>query len=265
LRRMIRTALEKMARGWAFPRRLPPTVGGSRIWISPDARLRLLQPGAGGFDKGLLDWASCLVHRGHKVWDIGANVGVFAFAAAGRAGAAGRVLAVEPDPWLFGLLQRSRAANRGGLAPVELLCAAVADRSGVARFTIAGRGRASNYLADVPLAEVGEREQFLVPTVTADALVETAFPPDLVKIDVERAELLVLRGAGRLLAEVRPALLLEVAESNAEAVRELLGAARYRLFDAAEPARGFPPVARPVWDTLALPEERAAAWLARSG
>lgn len=74
-----------------------------------------------------------------------------------------------------------------------------------------------------------------------------------------------LRGAGRLLAEVRPALLLEVAESNAEAVGALLAAARYRLFDAAEPAEGFPPVARPVWETLALPEERAAAWLARGG
>jgi hypothetical protein len=111
---MIRATLEKLARGWAFPRRLPRTVGGSRIWISPDARLRLLQPGTRGFDKGLLDCASVLVQPGHKVWDIGANVGVFAFAAAGRAGSGGRVLAVEPDPWLFGLLQRSRAAPRAG-------------------------------------------------------------------------------------------------------------------------------------------------------
>jgi FkbM family methyltransferase len=171
------------------------------------------------------------------------------------------VLAVEPDPWLFGLLQRSRNANLGGgLGPVELLCAAVADRSGVARLQIAARGRAANALAGFGSSQMGGvREELLVPTVTLDGLLDATFAPDLVKIDVEGAELLVLRGAGRLLAEVRPALLLEVAESNAEPVGELLTAARYRLFDAAEPAKGFPPVARPVWDTLALPEEQGAA------
>jgi hypothetical protein len=30
-------------------------------------------------------------------------------------------------------------------------------------------------------------------------------------------------------------------------------------------APAFAPLARPVWDALALPEERAAAWLARGG
>ncbi|MCL6608968.1 MAG: FkbM family methyltransferase, partial [Geminicoccaceae bacterium] len=111
--------------------------------------------------------ARWLVGPGRRVWDIGANVGVFAFAAAGRAGADGRVLAVEPDPWLFALLQHSRAANRGGLAPVELLCAAVADRSGLARLQIAARGRAANTLAGFGSSQMGGvREELLVPTVT---------------------------------------------------------------------------------------------------
>jgi FkbM family methyltransferase len=264
---VIRSALERFARGRTIGRRLPADLGGGRLFVSPDARLAFLLPGDGSFDEPLLDRARALLEPGDKVWDIGANVGVFAFAAAGRAGPGGRVLAVEPDPWLFGLLQRSRAANRGGgLAQVELLCAAVADRSGLARLEIAARGRAANTLAGFGSSQMGGvREELLVPTVTLDELLGATFAPDLVKVDVEGAELLVLRGAARLLAEVRPALLLEVAESNAEAVRELLGAARYRLFDAAEPARGFPPVARPVWDTLALPEERAGAWLARGG
>jgi FkbM family methyltransferase len=264
---VIRSALERLARGRTIGRRLPADLGGGRLFVSPDARLAFLLPGERSFDEPLLDRARALLRPGQKVWDIGANVGVFGFAAAGRAGSGGRVLAVEPDPWLFGLLQRSRAANRGGmLAPVELVCAAVADRAGVARLQIATRGRAANALVGFGSSQMGGvREELLVPTVTLDELLEATFAPDLVKVDVEGAELLVLRGAGRLLAEVRPALLLEVAESNAGAVGELLAAARYRLFDAAEPARGFPPVARPVWDTLALPEERAAAWLARSG
>ncbi len=58
------------------------------------------------------------------------------------------------------------------------------------------------------------------------------------------------------LAEVRPTLLLEVGEANADAVTELLGRAGYRLHDAADPERGLPEVDRAVWDTLALPTER---------
>ncbi|MCS7269403.1 MAG: FkbM family methyltransferase, partial [Geminicoccaceae bacterium] len=103
----------------------------------------------------------------------------------------------------------------------------------------------------------GVRDELLVPTVTLDQLLEASFAPELVKIDVEGEELLVLRGAERLLREVRPRLLIEVAETNAEPVTELLRAAGYRLFDAAEPGKGLPPVDRAVWDTLAVPEERA--------
>ncbi len=259
---MLRPLAERLVRGRSFWRRLPATVGGAGLFVSGDARLRNLLPGTGAFDPDLLAQARCLVEAGGSTWDIGANVGVFAFAAAGLTGKDGRVLAVEPDPWLFGLLQRSRTANRrrDDLARVELLCAAVSNSPGVARFQIAARGRASNALLGFGNSQMGGvREELLVPTVTLDQLLETAFSPDLVKIDVEGAELVVLRGARRLLAEVRPRLLLEVAEPNAEAITAILRSAGYTLFDAADPARGLPPVDRAVWDTYAIPAERAGA------
>ena len=256
---MVRSLAEKMARGIVFRRRLPPEVGRSLLWVSPDSALQFLKPKYSEGLRGALAQASSLVRDAEFVWDIGANVGVFAFAVAGLVGKHGRVLAVEPDPWLFGLLQRSRAANRrrDDLAAVELLCTAVSDRPGVARFQIAARGRASNALAGFGNSEMGGvREELLVPTVTLDQLLETTFPPDLVKIDVEGAELLVLQGARRLLAEARPRLLIEVAEPNADAVTTLLRQADYSLFDAADPVRGLPPVHRAVWDTCAIPAER---------
>ena len=50
-----------------------------------------------------------------------------------------------------------------------------------------------------------------VETVSLDHLIEQGWaPPLIVKIDVEGAELRVLRGASRLLAERRPILLLEM-------------------------------------------------------
>lgn len=260
---MIRTFVESLSRGWSFNRRLPLENGGAKLIVSGEAQLKFLKPGSAAFDPTLLAQARALLRPGVRAWDIGANVGVFAFAAAGLAGRGGRVLAVEPDPWLFGLLQRSRAANRGReLAEVELLCAAAAEKSGVARFAIAARGRASNALLGFGNSQMGGvREELLVPIVTLDQLLEATFPPEIVKIDVEGAELLVLQGGRRLLAEVRPALLLEVAEGNAQAVTSILREARYHLFDAADPARALPPVERAVWDTLALPAERAAGRL----
>jgi FkbM family methyltransferase len=257
---MIRRLAERVARKWTVVRSLPTQGVRPKLVVSGEAQLKYLRPGSHGFDRSLLAQARALLRPGLSVWDIGANVGVFAFAAAGLAGPAGRVLAVEPDPWLFGLLQRSRAANRGGqLAPVELLCAAVSDRPSVARFAIAARGRAANALAGFGSSQMGGvREELLVPTVTLDQLVDATFPPELVKIDVEGAELLVLDGAERLLREVRPTLLVEVAAGNAEAATERFRRAGYRLHDAAEPEKGFPEIDRCVWDTLAVPEERAA-------
>ncbi|BCX19561.1 MAG: hypothetical protein KatS3mg117_3243 [Geminicoccaceae bacterium] len=129
----------------------------------------------------------------------------------------------------------------------------------VARFAIAARGRAANALSGYGSSQMGGvREELLVPTATLDQLLEAAFPPDLVKIDVEGAELLVLDGAERLLREVRPTLLVEVAAENAEAATERFRRAGYRLHDAAEPEKGFPEIDRCTWDTLAVPAERPA-------
>ena len=70
-----------------------------------------------------------------------------------------------------------------------------------------------------------------VPAVSLDA----AFPPgsrlDLVKIDVEGAEGLVLAGMRRLLADARPALVVEFHDANGWDSRRILLDAGYRLYD----------------------------------
>ncbi len=96
-------------------------------------------------DPPLLRLAAEVVRRGDTVWDIGANLGLFSFAAAVAAGPAGRVLAVEPDTVLAGLLRRSAAVNSGH-APVDVLPAAVSDGLSVARFHVARRNRSTNHL-----------------------------------------------------------------------------------------------------------------------
>jgi FkbM family methyltransferase len=244
-----------------LPRALPADVGAARLYVSPDAQLKYLKADLGSAERSLLDQARALVRPGMRVWDIGANIGVFAFAAAGLAKTSGRVLAVEADPWLFSLLQRSRAASvgsNGGHAPVELLSAAVAGPERMARFAIAARGRAANAIDGLGSTQTGgTREAIMVGQVTLDDILAAAFVPDLVKIDIEGAELLALSCASNLLA-ARPILLAEVTAANSGPLTDLLRSADYTLFDAATPLQGIRRVEACVWDTLAVPTERTA-------
>lgn len=251
---MIRSLLEKLSRGRVLRRRLPPEHGGHALYVSPEAAMKLWRRDLGAVDPFLLSMAGEQVRPGITVWDIGANVGLFAFASAFAAGPSGRVLAVEADGWLAGLIERSAREAPAGYAPVEVKAAAVSDAPGTVTFCIAERGRAGNHLESVPGSTQtgGTRETRQVPAVTLDGLLGSN-PPDLVKIDVEGAELLCLRGAERLLREVRPVVICEVSEENAAEAGAILHRHGYTLFDAAAPPEERRPLERPVWNTLALP------------
>jgi len=254
---MIRSLLEHLSRGRVVRRRLPPEHGGHALFVSPDAALKLWRRDLRQTDPVLFDLARELVRPGDTVWDVGANVGLFTFAAGFAAGSSGRVLAVEVDDWLAGLLRRSARTAGPAYAPVDVLAAAVADRSGIVELRIASRGRAGNHLSAVAGSTQtgGHRETRPVVAVTLDGLLDAFPPPRLLKIDVEGAEVLCLRGAARLLAEVRPTLVCEVTGENAAAVGGILHRHGYTLYDAALPNESREPLALPVWNTLARPGE----------
>lgn len=69
-------------------------------------------------------------------------------------------------------------------------------------------------------------EALQVETVTLDSLLDSHPAPELLKIDVEGGEPAVLRGAERLLAERRPAILIEI---NHRSAADLLRRHGYRL------------------------------------
>lgn len=254
---ILRTVTERATRGLVFRRRLPATFGRARLYVAPDAALKYLKPGISGFDAKLLAVAAEFVTPGMAVWDVGANVGVFSVAAAARSGAAGRVLAVEPDVWLAGVVRRSATANPQSVASIDVVSAAVSDATGLASFTIAARGRASNALESVNGRSQagGARERVWVPTVTADSLLNWG-RPHLVKIDVEGAELLVLAGAKRLLAEVRPVIYIETGMDYQKPAAHVLLEAGYVLIDPAKAPAERKPLTRCSYNTIAMPKER---------
>lgn len=145
--------------------------------------------------------------REATVVDLGANEGAFSagvLAVAPRA----HVIAVEPGP---AALERLRA-RMDGYPNVEIRAVAVARESGSATFHLTGHDHGSSLRA--PRSESREVlgtgaevvETIEVPTLSLDDLVEDR-PLDVLKIDVQGAELDVLRGGPQALARTRAVLL----------------------------------------------------------
>lgn len=147
------------------------------------------------------------------VYDVGANCGWFSV----RAARAGRpVRAFEPVPTTADFAERNLGRIPG--ADTRLVRAAVADAAGTATIHLySSSGNNSMHVRALPpghpLQRTGEIE---VPVVRLDDMVgREGFPaPALIKIDVEGAELAVLRGARETLARHRPVVVMEWAEST---------------------------------------------------
>lgn len=247
----LRSALEQATHRIVVRRRLPAPFGAARIYVSSEGGLRYLGRGMARVDPALMRLAAETVGRGNTVWDIGANLGLFSFAAAVAAGPSGRVLAVEPDTALAGLLRRSAAVNRGH-APVDVLPAAVSDQESVARFNIARRNRSTNHLDGFGTTQAGGvRSTQMVPAVTLDWLAARLGAPDVIKIDVEEAEAAVLAGGARVLG-LASAIICEVAACNAASVGSLLTAHGYAVYDGDLPPGERVPAADAPPNTLAV-------------
>lgn len=144
------------------------------------------------------------VQPGAVVVDVGANIGYNAVHAAQLAGARGRVIAVEPTPDNLAVLHANVAAC--GLANVVVEPVAAGSTRALRELYVRGATSAVNSLfPDSCYAHVtGVLEVRVVPL--DDLVAGTA---DVVKIDVEGAELEVLHGMTRLLREPRTVLIVE--------------------------------------------------------
>ena len=254
---MLRHLIERLFRGTSFRKRLPSTFASRPIYVSPDSALGHLKPWWDSSAMQLMSVANRFVLPNATVWDIGSNVGVFTLAAAHRAGMDSEVVAVEPDPFLAYLMQRTVMHGGNRDLRISVVCQAVSNSLGLARFVIAARGRSRNALEQSQRSVQGDGIRFVqyVPTTTLDSLHTQFSSPTFIKVDVEGAEALVLEGAEVVLSECRPILYIEVGNEQRDRVTTILKRHHYRLYDG-DTSDGCELDFCP-WNTLAVPAESA--------
>jgi len=141
--------------------------------------------------------------QGAVVYDVGANVGIYSVLASLQVGVSGKVYAFEPLEHNLRYLRRHITLNN--LKNCFVLEKAVCNREETRLFSATA--------LDAPMARLSPDGEILVPTTTLDSCIygeNGLHPPDIIKIDVEGAELEVLEGASRALTEFHPKMFLEV-------------------------------------------------------
>lgn len=177
------------------------------------------------------------LRRGGVLYDVGANIGFFSLLGARRVGPTGHVYAFEPVPENAAAIRANAAAN--GLANITVIEAAATRTSGSADLLVIGEASWSHLASygDHP----GTRRTLSTRTVAIDDLGDLR-PPDVVKVDVEGAEIAALAGMERILGEHAPAIVCECHATNVE-LADLLERWEYSLanLDGHAAVRDAPP------------------------
>jgi FkbM family methyltransferase len=142
--------------------------------------------------------------------DAGANAGYFSAMAASLVGPRGQVHAFEPNPRVSRLLERSVELNRFH-ERLRVNQLALTDRAGSVQLWCRPDGKATD---DATTLRHADRIPVQVESTTLDAYCQASGIGTirLIKIDVEGAELEVLRGASHVLSAIRPdAIVIEFA------------------------------------------------------
>jgi FkbM family methyltransferase len=208
----------------------------------------------GEVDPNEFSFLGRILRPGMTVIDVGANEGIYSIFCRAKVGSQGKVIAVEPSARECLRIERNKFLN--GLDDIKVIPAALSEQTGSVTLHLAEDGHAGhNTLGHFAAGWVQAKAAETVPSETLDAIVdaERIGRVDLIKLDIEGAELRALRGAERTLRRDHPALLMEVMEetlatqgASAAQLLDYVQQFGYRLYEFS-PATGLPvPLVTPV-------------------
>lgn len=147
--------------------------------------------------------------------DVGANMGYYSLVGAKMVGHAGHVHSFEPSAKMVGELRYNVALN--GFNNVCINNMALGEKNGIAQLSRYEQGKeAYGSLAQRPFpgAQVIGYDAVQVTTLDEHSTAHGISRVDVIKMDVEGAELNVLSGALETIRNFRPIIILEIAEVN---------------------------------------------------
>ena len=186
-------------------------------------------------------WLTEQLKPGQVFFDVGAHHGWVSMWTLPLVGKEGKVYSFEPSPANLSILKWHRTRNK--FSQWAIVPKAVSDVDSEEEFFLVDSGDSPmNSLTtggpETPFMDGRDIRKISMQTITLDTFCsENSLRPDLVKIDVEGAELLVLRGASKLLGESRPTLILAVhpywlpAGQSSQQIFEYLTRYGYTVYD----------------------------------
>ncbi len=228
LSRMVLSSIRVLARVWPFRfgQAVPTRIGAfatkvgllksewyefqSGLWMRLNARDLIQQTILleGIWDPSLTAFIEGHLKPNEVFIDVGAHVGYFTLLASRRVGPVGTVLSIEPNPFALAQLEQNVAHSR--LQNVRVARTACGESDQMAELYLHTESNSS--MASLSTANAKGGVAIAVPCRRLDHLCEEhgLARINLVKIDVEGAELSVLRGMKRIMTEIRPVIVLEL-------------------------------------------------------
>jgi len=155
---------------------------------------------------------------GDQILEAGANIGYYVAVAEKTLDSRVNFLAIEPDPDVFEILKVNTSSIKNR---IQLQMVAASDQKGESIFFQSS----SSNLGSLRKSRRADDKSTIVQTKTIDGLCEDSeFRPTVIRMDIEGAEILALRGARQVLQKFTPRLFIELHPSlmTDDEVREVL-------------------------------------------
>jgi FkbM family methyltransferase len=194
---------------------------------------------SGEYEKFDVDLVKAILPETGQFIDVGGNVGYYSLSIAANPPFKGTVLAFEPLPKLWDLFNRSILEN-GFEGRVSVRQLALADAPGELQLNNAEdtvNAGATRLITNSSGTRVGR----MTKVETLDRVVGN-LRPDVMKVDIEGAEGLFLKGAQRTLSAHKPSLLMEInrdmlsvlSKTTPGAIHHQLSELGYRIWNSAQ-------------------------------
>jgi FkbM family methyltransferase len=221
---------------------LPRNIHGRSVWIHPRARFSITTQTFFKREYHVRTWLKEQLKPGHVFFDVGAHHGWVSMWTLPLVGKEGLVVSFEPSPANLSILEWHRTRNNFSQWKIVPKAVSDVDAEEEEFFLVDTGDSPMNSLTTgvpgMPLMSGRDIRKTSIQTITLDTFCgEVSLKPNLVKIDVEGAELLVLRGAAKLLRESCPTIILAVhpywlpTGQSTKQIFELLTRYGYSVYD----------------------------------